>query len=103
MKVSGPSLTRTMFLSGWLKTSARKASQPAERTGFAVCLRHKRKPRAQRPFSLQPHDQVKKFHPPSNGEAIANVTTKHGIHRRWNLQKVGRCKENFDELFPSIP
>src|SRR5690349_7991337 len=74
-----------------------------QRGCFAASLRHKGKSLAQRPFSLQPHNQVKEFHPPSNGEAIADVTTKHGIYRRRNLEELRWCQKNFDEFLARVP
>src|SRR5207249_10255484 len=78
---------------------------------LAVRFGQKRKSRAKGRTFLQSHDQIKKFHSPADGKAVANrwrmalfylidspadgkavanVTAEHGIHRRWNLQKLGR-------------
>src|SRR5512133_3192347 len=70
---------------------------------LTVRFRHQGKPRAKRPSPLHPYDEIEEFHAPANGKAVANVAAKNGIHRRRNLEQLGRCKKDFDEFLAGVP
>src|SRR5437868_15485056 len=47
---------------------------------------------------LQPNEQIEHPHPPSDREAVADVTPEDRVHRRRNLDKILGMKEDFDEF-----
>src|SRR5215468_422107 len=50
-------------------------------------------------MALQPNQEVKHPHPPSNGKTVAHISAKHCVYRRNKTKHTARCQENFDEFF----